>query len=251
MIQFLQKTLTFTFLLSTFCYPIHAEGEINSISNQTLNIPPSAAVKPDEEKKCCSSWFVKERWFLTIDFGVHFKPFLPVEAKLIETKDNKNIFIDKIKGKPFWGESGYLGSYGIAYKRVFENKKWFWGSRIVWTWYYPDVRYSGKNAILTLAGVPFIGKYFELALEGAPTWIEMLMVPMPYFDFGYITDTNISFSIGTFYLWGLSPTVAFPVSDKFSMEIRQVVFLDKLFSGGKTGIHAYMMSIGLNYCLKD
>lgn len=233
-----------TFLCGT-CYESHAANE----SVNKMESTPSAVQEASEPS---SPWFVKDRWFLTVDFGTHYKPFLPHSAEFIQSKDPKHatVFVNEKDKKYFWGEVGVLASYGIAYKRVFENKKWFWGSRIVWTWFYPDVRYNGKDAILTLAGIPYIGQFFTATLKGAPTWIEMLVVPMLYFDFGYITDTNISFSIGSVYLWGLSPTVSFPISDNFSMEMRQVLFLDKVFKGGAVGIHAYMMSLGINYSLK-
>lgn len=137
MSNFLYKTLTSILSLLAFCYTVRAvdEKSIVLVPIQTLNIPVSPLLEYEETQKPCCPWFVKERWFVTVDFGIHFKPFLPVEAKLLETKDKQNIFIDKKYGKSYWGESGFLGSYGIAYKRIFEDKKWFWGSRIVWTYF--------------------------------------------------------------------------------------------------------------------
>lgn len=250
-----KKFYQVSFISASLCGILYSSHAANASSNDDDDDMEFTSSTIAEESTPPSPWFVKDRWSLTVDFGTHYKPFLPQSVNFVkkinpDTGKEYTVFVSEKEAKQFWGEVGLLASYGIAYKRVFEGKKWFWGSRIVWTWFYPDVRYNGKDAILTLAGIPFIGKFFSATLKGAPTWIEMLIVPMLYFDFGYITDTNISFSIGSVYLWGLSPTVSFPISDKFSMEIRQVIFLDKVFSEGKIGIHTYMMSLGVNYSLK-
>lgn len=119
-------------------------------------------------------------------------------------------------------------------------------SKILWTYFYPDTRWKSRGAVLTLSSVPIVGKFFKIAINDAPSWIEMLLVPITYFDIGYITDKNFSFSIGTVYLWGLNLTASMPISKKIDFEVRSVLFLDKLL-GVSWGIHSFFINFGLNY----
>ena len=97
---------------------------------------------------------------------------------------------------------------------------------------------------ITLASVPFVGKLIRIATDTAGYW-SMILVPIIYFDLGYITDKNLILSLGSTYLWGLSPSITVPFSDKCSLETRTVVFLDRIFLD--RGYHNFLFTFGFNY----
>ena len=144
--------------------------------------------------------------------------------------------------KRFWGEFGGLVGIGFKYGKVFKQRGYF-GCKLSWTFFYPDVRWIDKSDI-TLSSIPLIGKFIRIATDAAG-YYSMLFVPIIYLDLGYITENNIIFSLGSTYLWGLSPSMTVPLTDQWSLEIRQVVFLDRIL--WNLGYHNLLFSIGLNY----
>ncbi|MCP3658963.1 MAG: hypothetical protein GY830_01040 [Bacteroidetes bacterium] len=213
-------------------------NDLFTFKDQDINIndqQSNQSYKSPLNKK--SKW---QGWYFSTDIGFHFASF--PDVKWDEVNINTN-YGDKSYGK-FWGQLGLMGSpYGFTYTRVFA-KNWFWNIKSIWTIFYPDSRWTEKGKQdITLSFIPIIGQYMKAGkLNPALT---MFLIPMVYFDIGYITDQNISFSIGSVYLWGLSPTVRFPLFKKLSMEIRTTIFLDRVING--LGFHNLLFSFGLNY----
>jgi hypothetical protein len=170
-------------------------------------------------------------WSIILEGGLHFKT-LPLE-------DHGDLpFGHKEK---FWGEAGILGSVGLKYARTFFTHG-YWDIRALWTAFYPDVRWKGDQARITLSSIPVVGKY--IGFGSAPGYLSMLM-PILYFDIGYITTKGYIFSLGSVYIWGLSPAFAIPFDDHWSMEFRTTVFLDRLFFD--QGYHNLLTGLAVNY----
>jgi hypothetical protein len=141
----------------------------------------------------------------------------------------------------FWGEFGILGSLGFKYARTFFTHG-YWDIRCLWTIFYPDIRWNGEISKVTLSTIPVVGKY--IGLGSAPGYLSMLL-PILYFDIGYITKKGYVFSLGSVYLWGLSPAMQIPFDDHWSLEVRTTVFLDRLIA--KQGYHNFLSSLAVNY----
>ena len=115
-----------------------------------------------------------------------------------------------------------LGAVGGKYGRVFQND-WYAGVTIMWQLFFPDVRWHIPN----------------------PQWPFWL--PVMYFDVGYVTEKNVVFSLGSFYFWGIAPSMAVPVTDNLSVKVRPVLMLDRPLLG--RGVHNFLFNVGLSYRL--
>lgn len=125
--------------------------------------------------------------------------------------------------KRFWGEIGVFVGVGAKYSRVFKHC-WYWGGKVAWEFLYPDFRWT--RARYTKAS-------------------KSLYIPMTYADIGYISNNNILYAVGVSYLWGFTPSITIPLSKRWMLETRTLIFLDKVFVNG--GYHNFYLLIGFNY----
>jgi hypothetical protein len=174
-------------------------------------------------------------WSLVLEGGIHFKTLPGVDFSQVDLGS----FGHK---KNFWGELGVSSALGFKYARTFFTHG-YWDIKVLWTFFYPDPRLMpGARSDITLSNIPLIGQYINFG--EAPGWVSMLL-PMLYFDIGYITKKGYLFTIGSVYLWGLSPAVAIPFDEHWSMEFRTTIFLDRLIAG--IGYHTMMSGVGISY----
>lgn len=172
-------------------------------------------------------------WSLILEGGFHFKNFAVEDLAGVEPHMGHD--------KNFWGEFGGLGSVGFKYARTFFTHG-YWDIRALWTVFYPDIRWKGEQARVTLSTIPIVGKY--IGLGSAPGYLSMLL-PILYFDIGYITKKGYIFSLGSVYVWGLSPAFLVPFDDHWSVEFRTTIFLDRIFF--KQGYHNLLTGLAVNY----
>ena len=214
--------LTFYLYLSIHC--LYAQPNAEALSSQTVTTHQGSMTTKQR-------W---QGWSFCSEIGTHFKT--------LDFSNAKAEHYTMGHDTRFWGEFGGLVGVGLNYGRVFKEH-FYWGVKMSWTLFYPDVRWTDK-ADITLASIPFIGKFIRIATDQAGYW-SMLLVPIIYFDVGYITKNNVIFALGSAYLWGLSPSMTVPLSDKLSLEMRSTVFLDRILID--KGYHNCLFSLGLNY----
>lgn len=214
------KIIAFFFAL-VFSVPI-----VGSSSLET--IPP--LIQADLNKDLKDLW---QGWALMLEGGLHFKTLPDADFSHVKTKLGHN--------KDFWGEMGGLAGIGFKYGRTFFTHG-YWDIRTLWTFFYPDVRLKGDEAQVTLSSIPIIGQY--IGLGSAPGYITMLL-PILYFDIGYTTEKGYLFTLGSVYLWGLSPAFAVPFDEHWSLEFRGTLFLDRIFFA--QGYHSLLGSATLSY----
>ena len=217
--------LTFYLYLSIHC--LYAQPNAEALSSQTVTTHQGSMTTKQR-------W---QGWSFCSEIGTHFKT--------LDFSNAKAEHYDWGHDTRFWGEFGGMVGVGLNYGRVFKEH-FYWGVKMSWTFFYPDVRWSpGSKSDITLGSIPFIGKHIKFATDVEGNWSQFIKFPLVYFDVGYITKNNVIFALGSAYLWGLSPSMTVPLSDKWSLEIRSLVFLDRMLFG--LGYHDYISIIGLNY----
>lgn len=101
-------------------------------------------------------------WSLSSEMGFHFK-------KLDFPQDTPRLAWGH--DPRFWGEAGGLWGTGLKF-----GKHWYWGCKLSWTFFYPDLRWTDKSDI-TLSSIPIIGKFIRIATNTVGYW-SMILVPI-------------------------------------------------------------------------